>query len=305
VPSPSTTPAIRSRELLYPLGYPVAVETDDSRVQSLIEKWWGGWPQLVPGEPLKVAIRRGKVEQVAPKMKFQSSTEGFRLDGAASASFDAASLSLHIQTGHPLSEHFLHTALLAALDFSIFTPLHAACVVKSGVGLVLCGDSGAGKSTLAYACARQGWTLVSDDSLHALPGHGTTVASFSSTIHLREPVRALFPELRSEQMGVAPNGKQAITILPTQRGFQTARTASVDRVIFLSRRAGPTRLTPFSLEAAAQYFFKYLWQPDLAGHQRRLREMVNSTGALLLEFEHIEQAVAALEHLLKEEGVAA
>jgi hypothetical protein len=79
----------------------------------------------------------------------------------------------------------------------------------------------------------------------------------------------------------------------------------VERAIFLSRRPGPPRLTPFSLEAATQYFFKYLWQPDLVGHQRRLREMVNSTGALLFEFEHVEQAVDALEHLLKEEGVAA
>ncbi len=305
MPSLSTTPGIRSRELLYPLGYRVAVETDDSRVESVIEKWWGGWPQLVAGEPLKVTIQRGKVKQVAPKLKFQSSAAGFRLDGDASASFDEASFRLHIQTAHPLSEHFLSTALLAALDFSIFTPLHAACAVKDGVGVVLCGDSGAGKSTLAYACARQGWTLVSDDSLHALPGHCTTVASFSSTIHLREPVRGLFPELRSEQMGVAPNGKQAITILPPQRGFQTARTASVGRAIFLSRRPGPPRLTPYNLEAAAQYFFKYLWQPDLASHQRRVREMVSSTGALLLEFEHIEQAVDALEHLLKEEGVAA
>jgi len=305
VPSLSTTPEIRSRELLYPLGYPVAVETSDSLVWSVVEKCWGGWPQLVPGQPLKVAIRRGKVKQVAPKMKFLSSAAGFRLDGDASASFDAASLTLHIQTAHPLSKHFLHTALLAALDFSIYTPLHAACVVRNGFGIVLCGDSGAGKSTLAYACARRGWTLISDDSLHALPGHGTTIASYSSTIHLREPVRALFPELRLEQMGVAPNGKQALTILPPQRGFQTARTAPVERAIFLSRRQGPPRLSPFSLEAAAQYFFKYLWQPDLASHQRRLREMVNSTGALLFEFEHIEQAVDALEHLLKEEGVAA
>ncbi len=282
----------------------MAIETNDSQVWSSLEKWWGGWPQLVAGEPLKIAIREGNRNE-PHKMNFRSSVAGFHLDGVGSARFDASSLSLHIQTGHRISEHFLHTALLAALDFSIFTPLHAACVVKDGVGVVLCGDSGAGKSTLAYACARQGWTLVSDDSLHALPGHGTTIASFSSTVHLREPVRGLFPELRSEQMGVAPNGKQAITILPQQRGFHTSRTASVERAIFLSRRPGPPRLTPYNHEAAAQYFFKYLWQPDLAGHQRRLREMVNSTGALLFEFEHIEQAVDALEHLLKEEGVAA
>jgi hypothetical protein len=118
-------------------------------------------------------------------------------------------------------------------------------------------------------------------------------------------VRAIFPELRSEQMGVAPNGKQALTILPAQRGFQTARTATVERIIFLSRRSGLPRLSPYDPEAAARYFFKYLWQPGLPAHQRRLREIVNSTDALLFEFEHIEQAVDALEDFLKEEGVAA
>jgi hypothetical protein len=177
--------------------------------------------------------------------------------------------------------------------------------VKNGIGVVLCGDSGAGKSTLAYACARRGWTLVSDDSLHALPGRGTTVASFSSTIHLRGPVRAIFPELRAEQLGVAPNGKQALTILPSQRGFQTARTATVERIIFLSRRSGLPRLSPYDPEAAARYFFKYLWQPGLAAHQRRLREIVDSTDALLLEYDQIDQALDALEDLLKAEGVAA
>jgi hypothetical protein len=285
------------------LSYPVAVETDDPRVGPLIQKWWGGWPQLVSGEPLKVAIRKGKI--VERPAAFRCDPAGFRLDGAASASFDAASFSLRIQTGSSSPEHFLHTALLAALDFSIFTPLHAACVVRNGAGIVLCGDSGAGKSTLAYACARRGWTLVSDDSLHALPGPGTTVASFSPTIHLRGPVRDIFPELRSEHLGVAPNGKQALTILPAQRGFQTTPTATVERTIFLSRRSGLPRLSAHDPEAAAQYFFKYLWQPGLPAHQRRLREIVSSSDVLLFEFEDIEQAVDTLEDLLKEEGVAA
>ena len=299
----STTPALRSRELLYPLGYPVALETGDLRTEALIQKWWGGWPQLVSGEPLKVAIRQGEIVERA--MAFRSDSAGFCLEGAASAQFDANSLSLQVHTPRLLSEHFLHTALLAALDFSIFTPLHAACVVRNGLGIVLCGDSGAGKSTLAYACARRGWTLVSDDSLHALPGHGTTIASFSSTIHLRGPVRAMFPELCSEQLGIAPNGKQALTILPAQRRFQTARTATVERTIFLSRRSGSPRFSPYDPEAAARYFFKYLWQPGLPAHHRRLREIINSTEVLLFEFEQLDEAIDALEDLLKKEGVAA
>jgi hypothetical protein len=272
-------------------------------VGSLVQRWWGGWPQLVFDQPLKIVIQTGEI--VERPMVFRSDPAGFYLDGAGRAKFENASLTLQIHARSQLSEHFLHTALLAALDFSIFTPLHAACVVRNGVGVALCGDSGAGKSTLAYACARRGWTLVSDDSLHALPGHGTTAASFSSTIHLREPVRAIFPELRSEHLGVAPNGKQALTILPAQRGFQTARTATVERTLFLSRRSGSTRLSPYDPEAAARYFVRYLWQPGLPAHEQRLREIVNSTESLLFEFDHIERAVDALDELLKAEGVAA
>ena len=49
-------------------------------------------------------------------------------------------------------------------------PVHAALVVKDGVGIMLCGDSMAGKSTLAYACARAGWSYVTDDGTFLVRG---------------------------------------------------------------------------------------------------------------------------------------
>jgi hypothetical protein len=41
--------------------------------------------------------------------------------------------------------------------------LHAAAVVRDGVGLVLAGRSGAGKSTLSALCRADGWQVLNDD----------------------------------------------------------------------------------------------------------------------------------------------
>lgn len=41
--------------------------------------------------------------------------------------------------------------------------LHAAAVVRDGVGLILAGRSGAGKSTLSALCQAEGWRVLNDD----------------------------------------------------------------------------------------------------------------------------------------------
>jgi hypothetical protein len=124
------------------------------------------------------------------------------------------------------------------------------------------------------------------------------VASFSSTIRLREPARALFAELQHERLGIAPNGKTAMEIRSAERGFRTTRTTSVEHVLFLSRRPGPPELSELDLNVAEQYFFKYLWQPGL-------QDLAIHAGIARFAYEHVDDAVDALEDLLKEKGMAA
>ncbi len=66
--------------------------------------------------------------------------------------------------------HFLEAAALAHIVNRHAAPVHAACVERQGRGVLLCGDSGAGKSSLAFACARAGWTYVTDDASFLING---------------------------------------------------------------------------------------------------------------------------------------
>jgi len=122
------------------------------------------------------SVHRGSPPLSRPGFTLLPGLLRFCSDEMNFAEFDEASCCGSIRIadealGSPLFRHyFLETLALTALDAIFFTPLHAACVSRAEVGTLLCGDSGAGKSSLAYACARRGWTLVSDDAVHLAPG---------------------------------------------------------------------------------------------------------------------------------------
>ena len=321
----NTASASERQERFYPLGYPVMLSAGNPEVFSIAESSWGGWSESFSGEPIALSVQvmetpplQAGLEGSQPlpsgrrfsaKPHFSVTPEGFQFHyGASETVFHApqrrvclrVSAAL-LQDPHRFRHHVLDAVILAALDFVFFTPVHAACVSLHGRGVLLCGDSGAGKSTLAYACARAGWALVSDDAVHAPPGPGTVVAGFSQHIHLRHPARSLFPELASQVVIVQPNGKEALKIRTGERGLKTAQTAEVHHVVFLSRRPGPACLNPFPLDDAVCYLLKYLWQPDTAAHERRFRELLGD-GACQLAFERIEDGVAALTEVVGRAG---
>jgi hypothetical protein len=138
---------------------------------------------------------------------------------------------------------------------------------------------------------------------------GTDSASCSAGIRARGKARSLMLVRGGDGLWSAtirsPNGKAAMTIVPAQRGLRTAQTARVARLLFLARRPGPPRLSLLDLDDATDHLFKCLWQPDMVTHQRRLRELAQRTHAARFEYDSIEEAVDALDELLKEEGVAA
>ena len=95
-----------------------------------------------------------------------------------------------------LQYQFLTPGGIALAQQRAFAPLHGALVMRQGTGVMFCGDSCAGKSTLAYACARAGWTYVTDDGTFLVRGRDDRYAvGDSQSIRFRTDAPELFPEL--------------------------------------------------------------------------------------------------------------
>ena len=288
---------------LHPLGYPVDIVSSNQAVLGAAGKSWSAWPPLFETAALRfeVEIHQCAGPRCVPHFEAPAGWLTFRADEDNFAAFELESRTGYMSIGAgalddeaAFRHRWLEALVLTSLDSVFFTPLHAACVARDGAGTLLCGDSGAGKSSLAYACARRGWTLVSDDAVHLAPGPERIGVGGSNIIHLREPARDLFPELDSVDAGPAPNGKQAIEIDAAGNGFLTARYAFASRCFFLLRRPGPARVRPFSKCAAVQYFLKYLLPRDTTAAERHLRDFL-STEPCLLEYERMDDAIAVLE----------
>lgn len=286
----------------HPLGYPVEIESRSRAVLDAAVKNWGAWPPLFERAPVRFEIelhggphpaRPPVFEAPSGWLKFSAGDRNFAaFDLAARSGYMSVAASA-VRDEAAFRHHWLGALVLTALDSVFFTPLHAACVARDGVGTLLCGDSGAGKSSLAYACARRGWTLVSDDAVHLAPGPERIGVGGSNLIHLREPARRLFPELEGAHALAAPNGKRAIEIDAAAAGFRTARKAVASRCLFLRRRRGPVQWRPFPAPAAIDYFLKYLLPRETKNAERHLREFL-VPAPTLLEYEHVEDAVEAL-----------
>ncbi len=293
---------MRHRARFYPLGHPVDIATNAESVLEAARILWDAWPPLFCTTPVPFEIATHDGPAPAQRLQFEAPPGRFRVwsDDANSAAFHFANRSGQMQVSAELvpQPRFRHDLLIplviTALDSIFFIPLHAACVARNGRGILLCGDSGAGKSTLSYACARRGWTFISDDVVHLTPGRQRIGVGGSHFIHLREPSRDFFPELRAFQAGTAPNGKRAIEIDAAKQGLRTARRAVAEKCFFLHRRPGPAAIRPFDTCEALATFLRALAPRDTAHIEPRLREFLASPPQLL-EYEDVEDAVSALE----------
>jgi hypothetical protein len=166
------------------------------------------------------------------------------------------------------------------------------------------GNSGAGKSSLAYACARRGWTYVSDDAACLVRRRpGRQVLGNPHGFRFRPTATALFPELRGRIK--LRNGKPTVEVrTETLTHLLTAHECTVDHVVFLDRRAqpaGPPRLTPLSEEEGLRGLFSNPWPPELTVHQERLAAVERLLKAQLYRMEYLEfdPAIDLLEQTVR------
>ena len=121
------------------------------------------------------------------------------------------------------------------------TPLHCACLVKDGHGLLLGGESEAGKSTLALSLSLDGFAYLSDDWTY-VSSSGSQVFAWG----LPTPVKLLpdgskyFPQLAAHEPSISQNGELAFEVDPVETfGVRRSLSCQPRWLVFLERTREP------------------------------------------------------------------
>ena len=304
------------RGAYYPLGFALEIATNSSEVLAAAEESWGGFHQKFSELPLRLEIG-----VMADGSRDCPPPPGCRSRGnlltivADAGNFCVCDLSRGFafawltQSGAAdrayLRYYFLEAAVSTLLEALYLTPLHAACVQNGGRGVLLCGESGAGKSSLAFACARNGWTFLSDDSSAIVrKRRGRVVVGNPCQMRFRESAVELFPELKKQRVTPRATGKMAIelatAILPE---IATQAECQVDYIVFLNRREpAPPSFLSVPKEIAWQYFQQYMCFGEDEVHQAQTASIHDLLTAKVFEmrYQDLDWAVERLGMLVRE-----
>jgi hypothetical protein len=202
-----------------------------------------------------------------------------------------------------LRYRFLQACAMSMLVHRSLAPVHGAFVARNGRGVLLCGDSFAGKSTLAYACARAGWTYLTDDGTHLVRARADRYAVANPYhIHFREDAPTLFPELKDRAIAVRPNGKIGIEVLTGDLPIATGGGGSVDYVVFLNRGASArAHLVRHSKDDAMAWCEQYISYGEAwaRAEQRETLRRLWGAGLWEMRYRDLADAVDCLERLVE------
>jgi hypothetical protein len=238
----------------YPAGFPLRIATNSPHVlQAAAESWAPFEPEFnTPPMEFRVVVEAAGELAAEPRFRKQRHLLSFVSDAHNFATGDSLTLSasFHLSEATAADRVWLRWFFLEAMASMLLTQryvvsLHAACVVSNGAGILICGKSGCGKSTLSFACARAGFTYVSDDCTWLLCASEDRMAiGKPHQVRFRHDAARHFPELEGYLASAHPNGKLSIEV-PTSL-FPEVRTAGrcpIRCLVFLDRQSdGPARV---------------------------------------------------------------
>jgi HPr Serine kinase C-terminal domain len=297
--------------VLYPLGFPLLVKSNDSAVIRAAEISWGAFAPRSHEMPIELRFIVSEIpsRRRPPVPTFRAQANLLTLIADAhnygccdlGGGFGFACVTKATTTNRDyLRYHFLEAMASALLDTQYILAIHAACVGIDGHGVLLVGDSGAGKSSFAYASARRGWTYISDDGT-ALVLHksGRYVLGNPQSLRLRPSASALFPEIKGT--GNLRNGKPTIEIrTETRHRVTTAYECTVDYIIFLNRQDSepdPVSLKPLPQGEARRRLSTTRWPEELSINEDRFAaiERLLNAKAFQLTYKSFEPALELVE----------
>lgn len=298
--------------VFYPYGFAVRIATNSEEVLRAAEESWQPFRQEFSDPPAELyfAVDEQGPQQCPPDPIFRGRRNlvTFIADPANFATCDLAQgfafawLSPGaVKNRAYLRYHFLESAASILMESLHLTPVHAACVVRDGHGVLLCGDSGTGKSSLAFACALRGWTLVTDDGSSLVRNRSERIVLGNPyQMRFREDAPNLFPELRQHTCLPRLNGEMAIELATvTFPEIRTATQAPVDYIVFLDRKtSAPPSLVRFPQKKALRWFEQVITFGDHRKAQRASLRRLLTADMFQLRYSDLDSAVRTLEGMV-------
>lgn len=302
----------------YPLGFPLDVAADLPEVLDAAGHSWGSYPPRFDRPPIRVHVITAEGSPAlppAPAFRAQRHLLAIVADRENFAVCDRRQLfGCCFVTRATVADpvffrwHFLDAMVYMLLELTSSMAVHGACVVWNGAGVLLCGASGTGKSTLAYACARRGWTFITDDGSNLLLGtRDRTVIGQPHCFRFREDAVTIFPELHGLTVGRELDHKPTIELRTAGLPIRTAAECRAERIVFLDRRpAGRARLTPVAKAEAGERLLRDvpILEPEVQARRLEVIESVLEAPAFELRYSSFEDAVPLLEESMMRGGAA-
>ncbi|HTF68919.1 MAG TPA: hypothetical protein VK638_40190 [Edaphobacter sp.] len=307
-------PPLSLTRIFYPLGFPAELRTNSAEMLVEAEEKWGIFEKRFDTETIRLDVHVVEGDSTeCPPPPWSRIMQPLVVTVADADNYYIADISLN-KTQMTLSTaalrnkayfrcFFLDGIVGCHLATRHATPVHAACVALDGRGVLLCGDSGAGKSTLSYACARAGWTYVTDDSSFLLnSGSKRLVTGNCHQVRFRPSATEFFPEVRG--LGITPRatGKPSIE-LPTapMPHIKLSQSSKVDFIVFINRRVGPPQLRPYRTDVARYFMRQALYgSPQSLAVQYEAIEHLLKAEVFELQYNDLEWAIDRLQQLTRE-----
>jgi hypothetical protein len=301
------------RHMFYPLGFPIEIETNSAEVIAAASEGWGAFQPAFDEMAVRLClgVMKGGGEPLPPESVIRSREHMMSIVADAenfvvcdfNRGFAFGWVTEDTAADHPLLRYrFLVSGGATLVEQRAFAAMHGALVARNDSGVMLAGDSFAGKSTLAYACARAGWTYVSDDGAFLVRARDDRYAVGDPySIRFRPDAPRLFPELADRLPTARPNGKVAIEILTAELGLATAPGCRVDHVVYLNReRPGPARLRQVAKQRMLDECgrFTSFGTQEVRAAQLRCYERMLDAQFWEMQYSDLDDAVARLERLV-------
>jgi len=300
------------RATFFPLGFPLELATNSEAVIAAARQSWGCFSAAYSETwlLLNLAVTEEENEPLPPPPKFRShlhlmsivSDVHNQLICDLSHGCAAGWITRRVAANREfLRLHFLEAPAMTLLVAAYLAPMHCALVSRRGVGVAFCGESRAGKSTLAYACARSGWTFVSDDGTFLLRNGADRYALGNPyNIRFREDAKFLFPELDGFEVARRHNGAMGIEARVSELPVTTANGCSIDHLVFLRRsRSGSASMDRFAKSEALHWLEKVTLygSEDAQASQRQAYRRLLDAGIWELHYSDLSDAVKLLDQL--------